>query len=146
MKHLTALIIILCSICSTYAQKELAIAPLFEGKGKWNLRFSGTYIKGKMLKEYDLTMFRSITTGDSSLFEDIEQTIEKDATQAIDKECGYINGKLYYGFYVLPPQKEQYRYIFYRNSSLRDDEKDEITIVYMEGYPTLKELKKMFQQ
>ena len=146
MRHLIALITIFFCLTGVYAQSGLAIDPMFNGSGKWELKFAATYIKGKMLKEYDLTLFRSITTGDSQLFDEIEKTVEKDTEQAIDKECGYINGKLYYGFYVLKPKNKKYRYIFYRNSSLRDDEKDEITVVYMEGYPTLDKLKKMFQQ
>jgi hypothetical protein len=78
-------------------------------------------------------------------FDELEGIVESDSKKAIDKECGYINGKLYYGFYQFKPANGKYRYIFYRNSSLRDDEPDEVTIVYMEGYPTLEELKKMFR-
>lgn len=146
MRHLTALIIALFALTGAYAQSNLAISPLFKGSDKWKLKFAATHIEGEMLEDYNLTLFRSITTGDSRLFGEIEETIEKDATTAIDKECGYINGKLYYGFYVFKPHNNKYRYIFYRNSSLRSDEKDEVTIVYMEGYPTIKELKKMFQK
>ena len=146
MRHLTALIIVMFALTGAHAQSDLAINPLFKGSDKWNLKFAATHIEGEMLEDYNLTLFRSITTGDSHLFAEIEETIEKAAAPAIDKECGYINGKLYYGFYVFKPRKNKYRYIFYRNSSLRSDEKNEVTIVYMEGYPSLKELKKMFQK
>lgn len=142
---MTILISVLC-ISGIYAQEEMNIGPMFEGKGKWNLKFNAVFIKGESLKPYNLTLFRSITATDSRLFEDIEKAIEKDEIKAIDKECGYINDKLYYGFFMFKPQKEKkYRYIFYRNSSLRSNEPNEITIVYMEGYATLEELKKMFQ-
>ena len=147
MRHLTALIIVMFALTGAHAQSDLAINPLFKGSDKWNLKFAATHIEGEMLEDYNLTLFRSITTGDSHLFAEIEETIEKDAATAIDKECGYINGELYYGFYQFKPDKDgKYRYIFYRNSSLREDEPCEITIVYMEGYPTLTELKKMFQK
>jgi hypothetical protein len=145
MRHLTALIIILFTLTGVKAQSGLAIDPLFSGSDKWNLKFEATYIRGEMLKEYNLTLFRSITTCDTTLFPDIEKAIESDAAKAIDKECGYINGKLYYGFFMFKPINGQNRYIFYRNSSLRSDENDESTVVYMEGYPTIEELKKMFR-
>ena len=127
------------------AQKNMGITPLFEGKERSKYGFSAIVIEGKSLKKYNLTLFKSLTTTKNQLFNDIEEMVENDSNAAIDKECGYINGKLYYGFYQFKPRNGKYRYIFYRNSSLRDDEPDEVTIVYMEGYPTLEELKKMFR-
>lgn len=106
-----------------------------------------TCTEGNSLKPYKLTLFSTATTQDRRHFKYIEEVIESNEDKAIDKECGYINGRLYYGFYQFKPnEKGRYRYIFYRNSSLREDEPCEITVVYMEGYPTLAELKKMFQK
>ena len=127
------------------AQKNMGISPLFKGTEREKYGFSAVIIEGKSLKKYDLTLFKSVTTTKSEWFSEIEGLVENDSKNAIDKECGYIDGKLYYGFYQFKPQDGKYRYIFYRNSSLRDDEPDEVTIVYMEGYPTLEELKKMFR-
>ena len=127
------------------AQKNMDIAPLFEGAERAKYGFSAVVIEGKSLKKYDLTLFKSVTTTKTQWFDEVERMVENDSKVAIDKECGYINGKLYYGFYQFKPPDGKYRYIFYRNSSLRDDEPDEVTIVYMEGYPTLEELKKMFR-
>lgn len=130
---------------AAYSQKGMHINAMFNGEGKWKLKFSAAHIEGKSLKPYDLTLFRSITATDSRLYQEMEELVESDTKEAIDKECGYINGKLYYGFFQLKPINNRYRYIFYRNSSLRDDEPNEATIVYMEGYPTLAELKEMFK-
>lgn len=127
------------------AQKDMHISPLFEGKESVQYGFSAVIIEGKSLKKYNLTQFKSVTTTKTQLFEELEGMVENDSKNAIDKECGYINGKLYYGFYQFKPLNGKYRYIFYRNSSLRDDEPNEVTIVYMEGYPTLEELKNMFR-
>ena len=127
------------------AQKNMDISSLFEGTERERYGFSAVIIEGKSLKKYNLTLFKSVTTTKSKWFSEIENLVENDSKEAIDKECGYINGKLYYGFYQFKPRDGKYRYIFYRNSSLRDDEPDEVTIVYMEGYPTLEELKKMFR-
>lgn len=104
-------------------------------------------VEGASLKPYKLTLFSTVTTKDREVFDQIEETVESNGDKAIDKECGYINGRLYYGFYQFKPNKSgKYRYLFYRNSSLRKDEPSEVTVVYMEGYPTLAELKKMFQK
>lgn len=127
------------------AQKNMEISSLFESKKRSRYGFSAAIIEGKSLKKYDLTVFKSVTTTKGMWFDELEGMVENDSKTAIDKECGYINGKLYYGFYQFKPENGKYRYIFYRNSSLRNDEPDEVTIVYMEGYPTLEELKKMFR-
>lgn len=127
------------------AQKNMEIAPLFEGTKRAKYAFSAVVIEGKSLKKYNLKLFKSVTTTNTQWFDELENLVENDSKKAIDKECGYINGKLYYGFYQFKPLDGKYRYIFYRNSSLRDNEPDEVTIVYMEGYPTLEELKKMFR-
>ena len=127
------------------AQKNMEIAPLFEGTKRAKYAFSAVVIEGKSLKKYNLKLFKSVTTTKTQWFDELENLVENDSKEAIDKECGYINGKLYYGFYQFKPLDGKYRYIFYRNCSLRDDEPDEVTIVYMEGYPTLEELKKMFR-
>lgn len=115
--------------------------------GKSTRQQVASCIEGSSLKPYKLTLFSTVTTRDRRVFEYIEETIESNEEKVIDKECGYIDGRLYYGFYQFRPDKNgKYRYLFYRNSSLRDDEPCEITVVYMEGYPTLAELKKMFQE
>ena len=145
MKRIFLIITAIMLATAAYSQKGMHINAMFNGEGKWKLKFSAAHIEGKSLKPYDLTLFRSITATDSRLYQEMEQLVESDTKEAIDKECGYINGKLYYGFFQLKPINNRYRYIFYRNSSLRDDEPNETTIVYMEGYPTLAELKEMFK-
>ena len=134
-KLLTIILLAICAI-SANAQKGLEVSRLFEGEGKWKLKFSAAY---------NLTLFRSITTGDSRLYDEIEQAVNKDAQKTIDKECGHIDGRLYYGFFIFEPRGNKYRYLFYRNSSLRSNEPNEVTVVYMEGYATLEELKKTFR-
>ena len=145
MKRLLFILTICFMASLANAQMNMGISPLFEGTERAKYGFSAVIIEGKSLKKYNLTLFKSVTTTKSKWFSEIENLVENDSKEAIDKECGYINGKLYYGFYQFKPRDGKYRYIFYRNSSLRDDEPDEVTIVYMEGYPTLEELKKMFR-
>lgn len=143
-KFLTTLILLQLAFAA-YTQTGMNVSPIFEGKGEWRLKFNGAHIEGEGVRKYNLTLFKSRTTSDYRLYESIESMIEADGATAIDKEYGYINGKLYYGFYQFRPIDGKYRYIFYRNSSLRSDEPNEVTIIYMEGYPTLSQLKEMFK-
>lgn len=146
MKRLLFIITMCIAASIASAQKDMGIRSLFEGSERSKYGFEAVIIEGKSLHQYNLTTFKSVTTKNSKLFDEIEKMVESDAGNTIDKECGYINGRLYYGFYQFKPdEKGRYRYLFYRNSSLRDDEPDEITVVYMEGYPTLTELKNMFR-
>lgn len=129
-----------------WAQDGLNISRLFDGRYKQETNAIEVLVKGRKLEPYKLTLFRSLTVKNSpEEFQQIEELVTRDGRQALDKETGMIGGKLYYGFYRLPPKNERYRYLFFRNSSLRKVESDEVTVVYMEGYATLEELKRMFK-
>lgn len=141
------LIITIIACIFAFAAEAQSVEASHIFKGRSMRHEESTCTEGKSLKPYKLTLFSTATTQDRRHFKYIEEVIESNEYKAIDKECGYINGRLYYGFYQFKPNKKgRYRYIFYRNSSLREDEPCEITVVYMEGYPTLAELKKMFQK
>ena len=143
-RHITALLLTLLIAITASAQSHLNVAPLFKGLYKGGA-FTASHLEGKMLKPYNLTLFRSITTSDYRIYDDIEALVEKDGKAAIDKESGYMGEKLYYAFYQFKPKNNKYQYLFYRNSSLRKNSPNEVTVVYIEGYVTLKELKKMFK-
>ena len=141
------LIITIIACIFAFAAEAQSVEASHIFKGRSMRHQESTCTEGKSLKPYKLTLFSTATTQDRMHFKSIDEVIERNEDKAIDKECGYINGRLYYGFYQFKPNKKgRYRYIFYRNSSLRVDEPCEITVVYMEGYPTLAELKKMFQK
>lgn len=130
------------------AQKGMHVEALFGGRFKQDKRAVEVLIKGKELKKYHLTLFRSLTVTDApALTEEIETLVSRDAEAAVDKEVGKVGARLYYGFYCFPPEKESYRYLFYRNTSVLPDNSKtpEVTIVYMEGQITLEELKQMFR-
>lgn len=141
------LIITIIACIFSFAAEAQSVEASHIFKGRSMKHQESTCTEGKSLKPYKLTLFSTATTQDRRHFKYIEEVIESNEDKAIDKECGYINSRLYYGFYQFKPNKKgRYRYIFYRNSSLREDEPCEVTVVYMEGYPTLAELKKMFQK
>lgn len=130
-----------------WSQDGLHIASLFDGSYKRKDNAVEVIVKGEQLKPYDLRLFRSLTVkNDPKDFERIERLVEQDVRNAVSKETGRIGERLYYGFYCLPPKNGCYRYLFYRNSSLRKVEANELTLIYMEGNVTMDMLKKMFKK
>lgn len=147
MKQMIVWIVFSClAVPELWGQEGLYVSRLFDGQYKRQTNAIEVLVKGHKLEPYNLTLFRSLTVKNSPKeFQQIEELVVQDGLQALDKETGMIGGKLYYGFYRLPPKGERYRYLFFRNSSLRKVESDEVTVVYMEGYATLEELKQMFK-
>lgn len=128
------------------AQESLHIGKLFDGRYTKQKNAIEVLVKGKKLKPYNLTLFRSLTIkGDSTERNHIEQLVIQDAVEAVDKETGKIGGHLYYGFYRFPQKGEVFRYLFFKNNALRPNGEPEVSLVYMEGYATLEELKQMFK-
>lgn len=148
IRRLIILGITMLAVLPISAQKGMHVETLFDGRFKHDKRAVEVLIKGKELKKYHLTLFRSLTVTDApALSDEIEALVVKDAETAVDKEVGKIGTQLYYGFYCFRPQDESYRYLFYRNTSVVPDggKKPEVTVVYMEGQVTLEELKQMFK-
>ena len=129
------------------SQEGLQIAELFNGQYKRKDNAIEVVVKGNQLERYKLEVFRSLTIkNDPKDFERIEKLVEQDEKHAISKETGHIGERLYYACNCFPPEKERFRYIFYRNSSLRKTESNELTLIYMEGNVTMDELKDMFKK
>ena len=129
------------------SQEGLQIAELFNGQYKRKDNAIEVVVKGNQLERYKLEVFRSLTIkNDPKDFERIEKLVKQDEKHAISKETGHIGERLYYAFYCFPPEKERFRYIFYRNSSLRKTESNELTLIYIEGNVTMDELKDMFKK
>lgn len=139
-------IIATCCVSISQAQKGLHISDFFE---KNFAKATMVHIEGSELKPYHLTLYRSVSFSDTYLVVDaMEKSVLADARQAYSKETGNLGGRLYYAFLALPPLAGRHanRYIFYRNASLREGGKDELTLVYMEGSATMDELKKLFKK
>lgn len=143
----TILVLSLFLGMEAWSQEGLQIAELFNGKYKRKDNAIEVVVKGSKLERYRLKVFRSLTVKDDPEdFERIEKLVEQDGKNALSKETGNIGGQLYYAFYCLPAKGDHYRYIFYRNSSLRKEEPNELTLIYMEGNVTMEELKMMFKK
>ena len=148
MKRIYAIIVLMLAlVMEGQSQTGLQIAELFNGQYKRKDNAIEVVVKGNQLERYKLKVFRSLTVkNDPKDFERIEKLVEQDEKNAISKEPGRIGERLYYAFYCFPSEKEHYRYIFYRNSSLRKTESNELTLIYMEGNVTMDELKIMFKK
>ena len=143
----TIIVLMLALVMEGQSQTGLQIAELFNGQYKRKDNAIEVVVKGNQLERYKLKVFRSLTVkNDPKDFERIEKLVEQDEKNAISKETGRIGERLYYAFYCFPSEKEHYRYIFYRNSSLRKTESNELTLIYMEGNVTMDELKIMFKK
>ena len=146
-KILIIVILMFAWVVEAWSQEGLYIAELFNGQYKRNDNAIEVIVKGNQLERYRLKVFRSLTVkNDPKDFERIEKLVLQDEKNAINKETGHIGQRLYYAFYCLPSKKNHYCYIFYRNSSLRKVEDNELTLIYMEGNVTLDELKAMFKK
>lgn len=139
-------IIATCCVSIVQAQKGLHISDFFE---KPFAKATMVHVEGSELTPYHLTLYRSVSFSDTYLVVDaMEKSVLTDARLAYSKEMGNKGKRLYYAFLALPPRDGRHanRYIFYRNASLREGGKDELTLVYMEGSATMDELKKLFKK
>jgi hypothetical protein len=128
------------------AQTGLNVNRLFDGRYRGQKNAIEVLVKGKKLQPYKLTLFRSLTLKDAGAqIGEMEQLVRLDGAKAVDKETGLIGQHLYYGFYRFAATKGKYRYLFFRNNTLRNPQSPEATVVYMEGYATLAEMKSMFK-
>lgn len=130
-----------------FAQHGLEVGRVFDGRYQKNRNAVEVIVKGRKLKPYGLTVFRSLTLRNApSDFNTISAWVETDGRKAVDKEVGLLHGRLYYGFYRFKQEgKEPYRYLFFRNTALRDRQRQEVTVVYMEGHVSIARLKQMFK-
>lgn len=135
------------------AQRRLAIESQFDGSKPYYETATRVWVEGKELKPYKLTLYKSITVKENpEAFADMETAVMADTLYALSKELGHIQGRLYYAFICLrndTPHRQRpghYRYVFYRNLSLRKGGSPEATIVYMDGTTTMDGLKQLFKR
>lgn len=148
MRRIVLLIIIIGTTLPLMAQKGHGAARLFDKRFTRHPHAVEVLVKGAELQPFNLTLFRSLTlSNDAEALAEIERLMMEEREQALDKEEGMIAGRLYYGFYCQAKLEDKgFRYLFYRNAALKKEHPEqEVTIVYMEGYATLEELKRMFK-
>ena len=101
-------------------------------------------MSGKSVKkDYHITLFHSLDLTKASAREvaDVESAVEHDTREALEREEKRSReGLLQSGFYALNGKKHLRRYIFYRRGA------DKVSVIYIEGSATMKEMKSMFKK
>lgn len=126
------------------AQAGLQIDSLFNGSLVPASRITEYEVSGKELKPYNLDYFRSVR------FQATDQEIEKviswlegDALMAIGKEMDSENGCLVYALLHFPADRDRNKYVGYQVKEASGNKY--VTVVYMTGKATVKELKVIFK-
>lgn len=101
-------------------------------------------MSGKTVKkDYRITLFHSLDLSKPSAREvaDVESAVEHDTRKTLEREEKRSrDGQLQSGFYALKGKKRLRRYIFYRRGA------DKVSVIYIEGRATMKEMKSMFKK
>lgn len=149
MKRLLLFILLLStSLLSVMAQKDMNVASVFDGKIIPRKQMVETVVKGEQAQRYKLSLFHSLKmeAGDEECRE-IEELVLKDCgglNAPSVQEYGMKEGYLSYLITKLPSRHDDQVYLCYQ--CYRNEEgKLCITLVYMEGPATMKDLYKMFK-
>lgn len=130
------------------AQQGMAIEQFFnEGiPHAPDAKVSAVSITGRQLESQgNLSVYRSVSvTGDSELIMKIERAVTRDGTKAESREVSLKDGRLYFGFYTMPPLENENRYIFYLNSTLSGGKK--ATLIFLQGKASPYEIRKMIKR
>ena len=148
MKRITIITLTcLLTAMTAMAQTGLNINRLFDGRYKKAAGATEIIVTGVQAREIGLTVYHSLSVTDKNQAELVEGLVVKDGVQAVDKEVEYRNGQLYYGFYTMKKGKRDNRYIFYLNQNLaRKSPKNIVTLIYMEGFASQDEIKKLIRK
>ena len=137
MKKILALILLMLnSHFGLWAQKGLAIQAAFDEMAVQK-NATEVVMSGKRLKNFRLTFFHSLEMKNPSAADRqrISELVQTDAAQATAKE-----EVSEHRFYELPQRKGNHSYILYRTNS------NALTLIYIEGKSSLKEIKQYFQK
>lgn len=146
-RFLTMLTLILVASLSAIAQQKLAIMPLLDNATSTNpsAEIASVEVSGKQLKPHNLSIYKSLSvSGDAALAEKMERAVMHDGTSAESREVSLRDGRLYFGFYTMPPAGNENRYIFYLNATLAGGSKT--TIIYMQGKAGEASIRKMIKK
>ena len=123
------------------AQTGLNIDSAFDGRFRSSPDAVETEISGKTLKNSALDIYRSITLTEPALTSEIEALVLKDGAAAETRQVRYIEGRLYYAYYIFKPVDNYRRYLFFINGFLKGGKK--MTLIYMAGEATPEQINKL---
>ena len=127
-----------------WAQKGLHVEPLFDGSYEKNPKAVTVDVRGKRLKPYDLTLFRSITVHGSPHDADrMAAAALADGQGAVNSEVVKRGKALVAGYYQLLPRDRKgqgpNRFVLFRRL-----EEGAATLIYLEGETELEKLIRLF--
>ena len=147
MKNLLLIIAAVCINIGALAQASPDIKKIFSDYASQDGNTTETIISGDALKGTDLSLYRSLViTGSQEEADHIAERVSKCGAKAVSREVKYIDGKIYYAQFALPPMGSNgyNRYLFYLNSHLKGGNR--IMIVFMSGKAKLEQIKKLISQ
>ena len=145
MKKLLLMVsLALLAVAPALAQKNLQIDSLFS-KAVPIAGYEESLVKGSALKDYNLSYFRSIRfPADKELMDRIAAWINADAQNATSKDIQEEDGRLTYALLQFDGDKSRKRYVGHQIR--RSGGKDYVTVVYMEGRASVKDLHSFFKK
>ena len=127
------------------SQDRLRSSAVFDGKIVPKDRMVETLVKGEYLKDYGLSMFRSVRMDvDDADLEGISALILADASDAVSKETEVDHNRLRYALIALEPEPDSRCFLCFQSKAPDDEGITSVIVVYMEGDTTLTNLRKMF--
>lgn len=133
MKRIIAIIMaVLAILPAAYAQEGLHVTRFFSQDFMSTPGVSGLNINNEVLNKMGISLYRSVSVnGVEQTSADMEKAVKKDGVSALTREVSYRDGKLYFGCYALPPDKNGNRYLLYLNRTV--DGQLKTTMIYLEG-------------
>lgn len=143
-KYLLVVSLVLLAIAPARAQKGLQTDSLFS-KAVPISGYEESLVKGAPLRDYNLSYFRSVRfPADKVLLKQVSSWIKEDAETATSKDIQEEDGALVYALLQFDGDKSKKRYLGYQVR--RSDGKDYVTVVYMEGRASVKDLHSFFKK
>ncbi len=144
-KTIIILTLLLLLPLAARSQDRLRSSAVFDGKIVPKDRMVETLVKGEYLRDYDLTLFRSVRMDvDDADLESISALILNDASDAVSKETEVEHNRLKYALIALEPDKDSRCFLCFQSKPSDDEGLTSVIVVYMEGDTTLTNLRKMF--
>lgn len=149
MKRILFFILLLAApLTAAWAQKGLGVEPVFEGKVIPAKRMVKAVVRGEQAQRYKLSLFHSLKmTADSTECCQIEQLVKQDCRgldSPLVQEYGMKEGRLSYLIAQLPSRQDGQVFLCYQCYE-EPQGSFHLTLVYMQGEATLKDLYKMFK-
>ena len=144
-KKLILFTLLLLLPLAALAQGRLRSNAIFEGKIVHKDRLVETFVKGEYLRDYDLSLFRSVRMDvDDADLERISALVLADASDAVSKETEIEHSRLRYALIALEPDPGNRCFLCFQSRPSDKEDTTSVIVVYMEGDTTLTKLKRMF--